>query len=263
MKKLITLLLSASMIITLVSCTDIATSSTDIPATTDEPTTATTTTTTSNTNKTTTAKKSTTTTTTKKPTTTTTTTTTTEKPTTTITTTTTTNKPFIPQLTSRTSSYEDLETAYQNGLSELNSAYNMYMEEIEMEFMNIRVNCAMSRQNFEAEIARLQGEWLAESIEYQRQISDLELKRIEAQQLGATNSYYTTLAKQYQSQISNLNSQFKQAENKYNKQISSIKQQIEELPTDEEISLVEKSKYESLNAWYQEELAGLNEYYGK
>lgn len=148
-------------------------------------------------------------------------------------------------------------------LDELNIAYSNYKEGIESDYMNFRIGFEMERDRLEMEIARLQGDCLSESIKYQRQLSELQKKKMEAESLSATNSYYKTLAQQYQSQINNLHSQINQIESNYENKINSIQQQIDKLPTKEELLIAEKNEYANLDAWYQEQLNNLNAHYGR
>lgn len=165
--------------------------------------------------------------------------------------------------TTTTNSFVDIDAMYQADLIELNAAYDMYKQEIEMQYNEFLVGFNMERSRLEMEIARLQGAYLSESINYQKQITNLEKKRAEAAALGATNSYYQTLAKQYQDQINSLASQLRQIENNYGKQIQSIEKQIQELPTEEELLRAEQDEYANLDAWYNEQFNNLNAYYGK
>lgn len=169
--------------------------------------------------------------------------------------------PSKPILSSTTSI--DLEAEYKTVLSDLNFEYSEQKYAIEDKYYNLMYAKVDKEDDLKYKIATLQNQCSVETTKIDRQITELQKKQIEAETLGATNSYYATLAKQYQSQINSLNSQKSSILNNYGNQIKSLQKELDKLPSYDDIINYKELALSELNKWYSEQLEKINNYYGK
>ena len=167
----------------------------------------------------------------------------------------------IPTYT--TATLVNLDREYEYDMALLSHEYSMTKEEIKMEYDRIIVADASNYQSLSAEKARLQSECLSKTQSMYNQLSQLERQYAEYRGMASMNSYYATLATQYQSQINNMRSNISQVENSYLKKIKEIEDNMKSIPTREEREQARDNELAELDQWYDFEVQKLKDKYGK
>lgn len=157
----------------------------------------------------------------------------------------------------------DLESEYINKTTDLRHEYLIRKNDIETQRDNAIINNKNREQSLSAEISRLQIQCNQEKNAVQQEINELNKKKMEADMMASTNSYYATLSQQYANQIASKQAQLNNIESKYGAKIKPLKNELDSLPTTEEIQAQATADLNALETWYANEQEKLDREYGK
>ena len=157
----------------------------------------------------------------------------------------------------------DLESEYINKTADLRHEYLLRKNDIEIQRDNAIINNKNREQSLSAEISRLQIQCNQEKNAVQQEINELNKKKMEADMMASTNSYYATLSQQYANQIASKQAQLNNIESKYGAKIKPLKNELDSLPTTEEIKAQATADLNALEIWYANEQEKLDREYGK
>lgn len=164
-------------------------------------------------------------------------------------------------------SYSDAE--YEHELFNIESDYSLKSADIKRKCQDDQINALTTKKSLETEIRNLQSKWLSEQTQINNQISSLErqkqnaLSQALASAGGQISSYYTTLEKQYNTQIENARSNLASVNNSYSAKISNIQSQIDSLPSAEDYERIRDDALAELEKEKEKRIAELNKKYGK
>lgn len=164
-------------------------------------------------------------------------------------------------------SYSDAE--YEHELFNIESDYSLKSADIKRKCQDDQINALTTKKSLETEIRNLQSKCLSEQTQINNQISSLErqkqsaLSQALASAGGQISSYYTTLEKQYNTQIENARSNLASVNNSYSAKISNIQSQIDSLPSAEDYEKIRDDALAELEKEKEKKIAELNKKYGK